>query len=149
MNFEQRGNIKFCFQLDKSFTETFILMYKVYGDDGLSRTIVYEWYKRFRDRRVDIKDDEHPGAKKYVVTDRNIEVVRDFIRKEPKCYMEIELNISKDSIHRILTQHLGLKKFVPGLYHTSLLIIKNHYEFNIAETYLKRQKKTQISSIPL
>jgi len=120
MNFEQRANIKFCFKLGKSFTETFNLMKKVYCNDALSRTRVYEWYKRFRDGRVDINDDEHPGAKKSVVTDRNMEVVRDFITKEPKCslrYMEGELNISKNAIHRILTQHLGLRKicarFVP------------------------------------
>ena len=83
-----------------------------------------------------------------MVTDRNIDVGLDFIRKEPKCslrYMEIELNISKDSIHRIL----GSEKFVPGLYHISLLVIKNHYKFNIAEIYLKNQKRTKILSIPL
>ena len=31
----------------------------------------YVWYKRFRDGHVDIKDDEHPGSKKSVVTERS------------------------------------------------------------------------------
>jgi len=44
---EQKANIKFCFKLGKTFTETFKLLKKVYGDDCLSRTRVFEWYKRF------------------------------------------------------------------------------------------------------
>ena len=38
MSFEQRANIKFCFKIGKTFTETFQLMKQVYGDDCLSRS---------------------------------------------------------------------------------------------------------------
>jgi len=37
MSFEQRANIKFCFKIGKTFTETFQLMKQVYGDDGASQ----------------------------------------------------------------------------------------------------------------
>ena len=64
MSFEQRANIKFCFKIGKTFTETFELLKKVYGDDCLSRARVHEWFTRFRDGREDINDDEHTGRPK-------------------------------------------------------------------------------------
>jgi len=118
MSFEQRANIKFGFKIGKTFTETFQLMKQVYGDDCLSRSRVHEWFQRFQSE--DINDDEHVGQPKSVITENSIETVREFIKNQPKSslkFMEIELNISKTSIYRILNEHLGLQKvcarFVP------------------------------------
>jgi len=58
---EQRTNIKFCFKLGKTFTETFELLKKVYGDDYLFCTRVFEWYKRFQDGREALEDDPKVG----------------------------------------------------------------------------------------
>ena len=120
MSFEQRANIKFCFKIGKTFTETFELMKKVYGDDCLSRARVHEWFTRFRDGREDINDDKHTGRPKSVITENSIEIVREFIKNDHKSslnFMKSELNISKTPIYRILADHLGLRKvcacFVP------------------------------------
>ncbi|XP_018406162.1 PREDICTED: putative uncharacterized protein FLJ37770 [Cyphomyrmex costatus] len=112
MSIEQRANIKFCFKLGKTFTETFQLMQQVYGDDCLSRGRVHEWYTRFKNGRKDINDDSHVGQAKFVITPESIEKVRDFLNIHPKSslrFMEIELGMSKDSIHRILTEKLGYR----------------------------------------
>lgn len=120
MNFEKRANNKFCFKLGKPFTDTHNLLEQVYGDNCLSRTRVYEGYKSFQEGREDIQGDEHPGPSNTVVTLSNIENVRELIKNEPKSslrYLRMELNMSKDSIHRILIDHLNLRKvcarFVP------------------------------------
>lgn len=120
MNFEQRANIKFCFKLGKTFTETFNLMKQVYGDDSLSRSRVHEWFTRFKDGREDIKDDQHPGASKTVSTPEAIEKVRDFLAANPKSsvkFLATELSIPAGSIYNILTKKLGYRKvcarFVP------------------------------------
>ena len=42
MNSEQRANIKFCFQLGKTATETHHMMLKVYGDKRSSPPTIYE-----------------------------------------------------------------------------------------------------------
>jgi len=42
VNVEQRVNVKFCVKLGKSATETYDLFKKVYGDECLSRTQVFE-----------------------------------------------------------------------------------------------------------
>ena len=89
------------------------ILKKVYGDDCLSRARVHEWFTRFRDGRENINDDEHTDRPKSVITENSIEIVREFIKNEPKSslkFMESELNISETSIYRILTDHLGLRK---------------------------------------
>lgn len=80
MNFEKRANVKFCFKLGKTFTETFKLIQKVYEDDWLSRTKIYEWFKRFKEEeeqeeeegREDIKGDDYIDYLKIVVIENNI-----------------------------------------------------------------------------
>ena len=44
----QRASIKFCVKLGKTFTETLEMFRKAYGDQVLSRTTVYEWFKGFK-----------------------------------------------------------------------------------------------------
>jgi hypothetical protein len=45
---EQRMNIKFCVKLDKTQTETYEMLQTVYGDEALSRSSVFERFKRFQ-----------------------------------------------------------------------------------------------------
>ena len=116
MNFGQRANIKFCLKLGKTFTERFELMKQVYGDNCLFRDTDHEQFKRFKEGREGIKDDEHPGQESFVVTSSNIQIVREFIKNEPKSslrHMEMELNMSKDSIHRILTENSPCEATMP------------------------------------
>jgi len=53
---EQRINVKFCVKLGKSARETYSCLKKVYGDECLSRTQVFEWFKRFKEGREEIGD---------------------------------------------------------------------------------------------
>jgi len=52
--------VKFCVKLGKSVTETHDLLKKVYGDECLSRTEVFDWFKRFKEGREEIGDDQRP-----------------------------------------------------------------------------------------
>jgi hypothetical protein len=45
---EQRAAINFCVKLKKTATEKFEMLRSAYGPEGLSRTSVFEWHKRFR-----------------------------------------------------------------------------------------------------
>lgn len=88
MNIDQRTNIKFCFKLGKAFTKTHHM--RKHDDDCLSRSRIYEWFKRFKEGRKDLQD-ERSGRRKDVVNEKNTEIVREFIKKEPKSslkYME-------------------------------------------------------------
>ena len=55
---EQRVNIKFCYKLGKTASETFEMLKQAYGDDTLCRAAVFRWYAKFRNGREEIEDDE-------------------------------------------------------------------------------------------
>jgi hypothetical protein len=58
---EHRVNIKFLVKLKKSATETFQLLTEVYGEECMSRALVFERHKRFSEGREDVKDNDRPG----------------------------------------------------------------------------------------
>jgi len=79
VNVEEHVNLKFCLKLRKSATETHNLLKKVYGDECLSRTQVFEWFEKFKEGREEIGDDQcssHPSTSK---TDANIEKVGEIV----------------------------------------------------------------------
>ena len=73
VNAEQRVNVKFCVKLGKSAKETYHLLKKVYSDECLSRTQVFEWFKRFKGegkRSETISAPVVPAHKKQKVTSK-------------------------------------------------------------------------------
>jgi len=54
---------------------------KVYGDEYLSRTQVFEWFKRFKEGREEIGDDQRPGRPSTSKTEANIEKVGEIVRQ--------------------------------------------------------------------
>jgi len=61
VNVEQSVNVQFCVKLGKFATEAYDLLKKVYGDECLSRTQVFEWFKSFKEGREEIGDDPRSG----------------------------------------------------------------------------------------
>jgi len=73
VNVEQRVNLKFCVKLGKSATETYDLLKKVYGDECLSCTQVFEWFERFkegRERSETISAPVDPAYQKQALTSK-------------------------------------------------------------------------------
>ena len=62
VNMQQHVNVKFCVKLGKSATETYDLWKKIYGDECLSRTQVFEWFKRIKEGREEIGDEQCPSC---------------------------------------------------------------------------------------
>ena len=78
VNVEQRVNVKFCVRLGTSATETYDLL-KVYGDECLSHTHLFEWFKRFKEGREDIGDNQRCGRPSTSKTDSDIEKVGEIV----------------------------------------------------------------------
>ncbi|GBN52544.1 hypothetical protein AVEN_74011-1 [Araneus ventricosus] len=55
---EQRVNIKLYFKFGRTATETHEMLVKV---DAVSKKCVFEWFKRFRDGKEDVKDEPRFG----------------------------------------------------------------------------------------
>ena len=103
VNVEQHVNVKFCVKLGKSTTETYDSLKRVYGDEYLSHIQVFEWFKRFKEGREEIRDDLHPGHPSTSKTDANIEKVSEIVRQN--CRLSIRavaelINITRKLFNR-------------------------------------------------
>ena len=65
---EDRYAIKFCFKFRKNVTETYGMLQTAFRPSCMNRTSVFEWYKRFKEGRESVRDDERCGKSKEVNT---------------------------------------------------------------------------------
>ena len=72
---EQHTRVKFFCKLGKNFTETFQLLNQEYGEDCMSRTQCYEWFKLFKEGRMSIGEDPRPGRPSTSINDDHVERV--------------------------------------------------------------------------
>ncbi|KAJ8958890.1 hypothetical protein NQ318_019658 [Aromia moschata] len=72
---EQMVNLKFLVKLRKTFTEAYAMLKELYGNECLSRTQIFEWFKRFKEGREMTEDDPRPGPPSTSKTDKNIEKI--------------------------------------------------------------------------
>ncbi|GBM25230.1 Putative uncharacterized protein FLJ37770 [Araneus ventricosus] len=110
---EQRVNIKFCFKLGKTATETHEMLVKVYGVDAVSKKCIFEWFKCFRDGEEDVKDEPRSGRPPTNSTPDNIERVRRMLADDRQLSLRKiaeELKISLDSVSNIIHEHLQKRK---------------------------------------
>ena len=64
----ERYAIKFYFKLEKNATETYGMLQTAFRPYCMNRASVFEWYKRFQEGRVSVRDDERCGRSKEVNT---------------------------------------------------------------------------------
>jgi len=117
---EQRVNIKFCFKLGKTATDTHEMLVRVYGGEVVTKKCVYEWFKRFREGKEGVDDEPLSGRPSTSTTPDNIERVRRMLADDRRLSLRLiaeELNIGLDSAHTIVHNHLKKRKicarFVP------------------------------------
>ena len=65
---EEQYARKFCFKLGKNATETYGILQTAFGASCMDRASVFEWYKRFKEGRDSVRDDERFGRSKEVST---------------------------------------------------------------------------------
>ncbi|GBN79481.1 Putative uncharacterized protein FLJ37770 [Araneus ventricosus] len=106
---EQRVNIKFCFKLGKTATETHEMLLKMYVVDAVSKKCVSEWFKRFGDGKEDVKEEPRSGRPPISTTPHNIDRVRRMLADDRRLSLRMiaeELKISLDSVSNIIHEHL-------------------------------------------
>ena len=58
---EERYAIKFWFKLRKNATETYGMLKTAFRPSCMNRASVFEWHKRFKERRKSVRDDKRCG----------------------------------------------------------------------------------------
>ena len=80
------------------------MLTKAYGESAMSKTTVYECYKRFQDGREDVEDDEPRGRPSTSTTDENVEKVKEMVMNDRRITIrEVadDVGISIGSCHEI------------------------------------------------
>ena len=72
---EQRANIKLCYKLGKTTTETREMLVQFYGREAVSRKCAYEWFQRFREGEETTEDEPRSGRPSTSRTPEMIEKV--------------------------------------------------------------------------
>ena len=65
---EERYTIKLCFKLGKKATEAYGMLQTAFGPSCMNQAWVFEWYKRFKEARESVRDNETCGRSKEVNT---------------------------------------------------------------------------------
>ena len=95
------------------------MLTKANCESAMSKTRVYEWYKRFQDGSENVEDDERPSIS---TTDENLEKIKGIVMNDRRITIrEVadDVDISIGSCHEIFSNDVGMKrvaaKFVPKL----------------------------------
>ena len=114
-NVEQSVNIKFLTKLGKSATETYSLLTEVYGDQCLSHTQVFEWFKKFKEGREYVGDDPKSARPSTAKTQENVEKVARIVRGDRRLSIRAIsdlTNINKESVKTDFARRSGHEKGV-------------------------------------
>ena len=79
---EQRIWLRFCFCLGKTATETHRMLQKVFKEEALNRTQVFEWFARFKRGEMSIEYHPHSWHPSTSRTDENVEKIREQINED-------------------------------------------------------------------
>lgn len=136
---EQRICIKFCLRNNISASETIIMLQKAYGEEALSKTRIYEWYKMFKEGREEVGDEERRGRPMTSINDQNIEQVKDLVLKNRRLTIRDlaeAVNISIGSVQAILSDSLQLKRVKSRLVPKTLNFFEKENRMNICKLML-------------
>jgi len=91
------------------------MLVQVYGDNGMKKTAVYKWVKRFSEGRECVTEDESSGRPATSRTGENISNVRQIVRENRRLTVRSiaeHRNIDRKTVRKILTEDLDMRKCV-------------------------------------
>jgi hypothetical protein len=89
------------------------MLTEAYGADAMKKSSVFEWHKRFKEGREDVKDDERTGHPKTHRTYENVEIMRKLVYSDRRLSVRMmaeELNLDRETVRKIFTEDLGMRK---------------------------------------
>ena len=113
---EERYAIKFSFKLGKNDTETYGMLQTAFRSSCRNWASVFEWYKRFKEGRESLRDDERCGKCKKVRTPKLIGQIKNFLDKDSRVSMETRsahFDVSGGTILTIIREELKMRKICP------------------------------------
>jgi len=98
----------------------------------MKKTAVYKWVKCFSEGRESVADEERSGWPATSRTEENIAKVHQIVRKNHRLTVRSiaeQVNINRETVRKILTEDLDMRKCVQKLSQRSILKNKSREEF--------------------
>jgi hypothetical protein len=108
------------------------MLLQVYGDNAMKKTAVYKWVTHFSEGRESVTDKERSGQPATSRTEENIEKLIIFCMKIVAVRSITEqANIDKETVRKILTEDLDMRKVCAKMVPKELTKEQNHREVEI------------------
>ena len=107
----------------------------------LSRTMVFKWHKAFKEGRENVEDDPRSGRPISSTNGQNVEMVRAVMAKDRRLSVRMiaeETGLDKNAVHRILTDHLHMRKICAKLVPKNLTVEQKANRLEICQDLLGR-----------
>ena len=141
---DQRVCLKFCLTNKFSSADSLKMLKKAFGDNCMSKTQAYDWYKSFKDGREVVEDLPRSGRPSTSTTDDHVIPIKKLVLENRHLSVRElarELSIDKMTVHNILTNVLCMKrvaaKLVPkelNFFSHQAIIIKEYKTKNSINT---------------
>ena len=119
---EEWYTIQFFFKLGKNATEMYGMLQTAFGLSCMNRASVFEWYRRIKEGRESVKDDERFGRSKEVRTPEMIGQIKNSIDKAHRVSIKTisaQFDVSVGTVHTIIRAELKMwkicAKFLPKM----------------------------------
>ena len=122
------------------------LLKKVYGDKCLSRTQVFGWFKRFKEGREEIGDNQRHGCPSTSKIDANIEKVGEIVQQNHRLSIRAVaelINIDNETVRQILHSNFNMKRVCSKMVLKLLTPEQKEIRMNICADNLQNTEKTQ------
>jgi [histone H3]-lysine36 N-dimethyltransferase SETMAR len=141
---QQRAVIRFLVAEERPPSEIHDRLSRVFGDDCLSRTQVFEWCRRFSEGHSSIDDTDRPGRPLSACSEENVARVEELVNNDRRVTVEEVAEgagISVGSAHHILHDCLGMRKVCAKWVPKLLLPDQKATRVDICQDLLRRYKE--------
>ena len=93
--------------------ETLRMLEKAYGDQALSKTRTFEWYKMFKDGRESVEDEPHQRRPKTSTDEQHVKKIKEMVLENRRLTIRDiadTLGISFGSVQTVLKNILCLRR---------------------------------------
>lgn len=142
---EQRICLKFCVANEFSCADALKMLQKAFGDNALSKTRAYQWYRAFKDGREVVEDLPRSGRPSTASTEDNVDKIKERVLENRRTSLrEIahDLKISHESARTILIDILGMRKVAARLVPKDLNFLQKRHREQVASDMLDRCNST-------
>lgn len=143
---EFRVLIKYCFLKGKNTVEAKAWLDKEFPGSAPGKSTIIDWYAKFKRGEMSTEDGERSGRPKEAVTDENIKKIHKIILNDRKMKLsEIAdiVKISKERVHHIIREYLGMRKLCAKWVPRELTIDQKQQRVDDSEQCLEMFKRNK------